>query len=310
VNLLLIDLRVMAKRILITGASGLLGTRLTQILHERGYEVLHLSRSREHTTVKTYLWNIWKQTIESEAITDTDAIIHLAGASVAEGRWTPARKKEIIDSRIDSTALLFDALTKHPNRVKVFLSASAIGYYGFNKSQVFNEDDEPGKDFLAQVTTQWEQAVKKIETPAIRVVRIRIGVVLSAKGGALKPIAKTAKAFIGSPLGSGNQYVSWVHIDDVCNAFIHALEREELSGAYNAVAPGFVTNRDLTKAVISVLHKPMIFPAVPAFVLKLMFGEMAEIVLNGSKVSSEKILATGFTFKYPSLKPALENLLR
>jgi uncharacterized protein (TIGR01777 family) len=171
------------------------------------------------------------------------------------------------------------------------------------------EDDLPGNDFLAHVTSQWEQAVSRIEWLGIRVVRLRIGVVLSAQGGALKPMINTAKAFIGSPLGSGNQYVSWVHIDDLCNMFIHALENDQLQGAFNAVAPDPVTNRELTKAITSAIHRPMIFPAVPSFALRILFGEMSEIILNGSKVSPEKILSTGFKFHFPKLKPALENLL-
>jgi uncharacterized protein (TIGR01777 family) len=299
-----------SKRILITGASGFLGTRLTQMLEAKGYEVYHLSRSKKNAEEKTFVWDVRKQTIEKGALSSVDAIIHLAGASVAEKRWTEERKKEIIDSRTQSADLLYNTLKTEAHHVKTFISASAIGYYGFTRDEVFTESSSPGSDFLARVTVQWEKAADKIADLGIRLVKIRIGVVLGNGGGALEPIAKAAKALVGSPLGSGNQYMSWIHLDDVCAMFIHALEQEQMNGPYNAVAPKAVTNRELTKKVAKVLHKPMIFPSVPAFVLKIMFGEMSEIILFGSKVSPDKILATGFVHRFPDLDQTLNDLLK
>jgi uncharacterized protein len=299
-----------SKRILITGASGLLGTRLTSLLEERGHEVLHLSRSRGRGKQKTFLWDVTKQTIEDGAFDGVDVIVHLAGAAVVEKRWSAARKKEIIDSRVQSTALLYKELKSRRHNVQAFVSASAIGYYGFTSPETFTESGSPGTDFLAQVTALWEQEADKIAGLNIRLVKMRIGVVLAKNGGALKPIADTVRWNIGAPLGSGNQFISWVHEDDICLMFVHAIENQEMRGPYNGVAPQPVTNRDLTKAVASVLNKPLILPNVPAFALKIALGEMSAIVVNGSKVSADKIINAGYTFRYPILQDALENLLK
>jgi uncharacterized protein len=297
------------RNVLITGASGLIGSRLTELLSSAGYKVIHLSR-RKGAAVQTYTWDVEKQVIEPDALKEVDAIIHLAGANVAEKRWTEKRKAELISSRVDSTRLLYNELKKGNHYVKTFISASAVGYYGFeNDDEVFTESSPAGSDFLARLTQQWESESNKIASLGIRTVRLRVGVVLSRNDGALKPIAKTVKNLIGAPLGKGTQYISWVHIEDICRMFLHLLQDESLSGAYNGVANEPVTNAELTKAVAKELGKPIIFPNVPAFGLKLAFGEMASIVLRGSKVSNEKIKASGYQMKFPTLKGALADLL-
>ena len=297
------------KTVLITGASGLIGTRLTEILLERGFDVRHLSRSKKGATVPTFAWDIEQQKIEQGALDDVDCIIHLAGANVAEKRWTLKRKKEIIDSRVLSTQLLYNQLSKHGHQVKSFISASAIGYYGFEeRDKIFTENDRAGSDFLARVTKLWEEEVGKINQLEIPITKLRIGVVLAKGGGALKPIAKSVNWLAGAPLGSGEQYISWVHIEDVCGIVLHLIERN-LSGAYNVVAPQPVTNKQLTTRIARQLHKPMILPAVPAFVLRLGLGEMADIVLEGSKVSADKIISTGYKYRFADLNSALADLL-
>jgi uncharacterized protein (TIGR01777 family) len=299
-----------SKRILITGASGLIGTNLTTLLQSRGHEVLHLSRGKGHK-VKTFQWDVEKQTIEKGALEGVDAIVHLAGASVGDKRWTEKRKKEIIDSRVNSTRLLLNQLRAGEHNVQSFISASGVGYYGIkNPNTTFSETGQPGNDFLAMVTRLWENEAHKIDTLGIRVVMMRIGVVLAKEGGALNPISDTVKYYVGAPLGSGDQYISWIHIDDLCEMFIQAIEDEEMSGPVNAVAPHPVTNRELTKSIARILKKPLLLPAVPAFVLRIMLGEMADIALEGIRVSSKKIQDTGFQYKFEKLDDALRDVLK
>lgn len=299
-----------SKNILITGASGLIGERLTQMLVSRNHRVSHLGRSKKAGNVPSFVWDITKGHLDENALTNVDAVIHLAGASVGEKRWTPNRKKEILESRTQSTKLLFKALSERKHNVKTFASASAIGFYGFDNDGVMISEQYPaGKDFLASVTRQWEEEVDKLNGLGLRTVKLRIGIVLSEKGGALKQMATPVKLFVGSPLGSGDQYVSWIHLDDVCNMFVKAVEDQSMNGAYNAVAPNPVTNRELTKAIASALNKPMMLPPVPAFALKIILGEMADIVVTGSKVSPEKMLKAGFEFRFTRVEDAVRDLL-
>jgi len=298
-----------SKRILITGASGLVGSHLTERLLKNGYDVAHLSRGTKGA-VPTFQWDVDSGNLDAKAFEGVDAIIHLAGASVADKRWTKKRKKEILDSRVKSTQLLFNELQKNKHIVRQFISASAIGYYGLTDDEkVFKENDLPGSDFLAQVTRQWEHEVEKFSSIGIREARMRIGVVLAKEGGALEPISKTVKYYLGAPLGSGDQYMSWIHIDDVCGLFIHALENQDLSGPVNAVAPNPVTNKALTRAVADHLGKPMFFPAVPHFALRIILGEMADMVTRGSKISADKAIQSGYRFKFKTLDAALDDLL-
>jgi uncharacterized protein len=297
------------KTVLITGASGLIGTRLTELLLQRGDSVIHLSRSKPDSTVPGFVWDIRNQKIDQDALHGVDTIVHLAGAGVADKRWTTARKREILESRTLSTKLLADELKRSKHSVRSFVCVSAIGYYGFNEDEILTEERPPGNDFLANVTRQWEQQADAVKASGVRVVKLRTGVVLSEKGGALKEMSMPVKFFAGAPLGSGQQFVSWIHIDDLCGIFMKAIDDFSMQGVYNAVAPQPVTNREMTKAIGKVLHKPVFLPPVPGFVLKLILGEMAEIVINGSKVSAEKIQRAGYTFRFIRVEDALKDLL-
>ena len=299
----------MARRILITGASGLIGTRLTELLLRQGHQVVHVGRSQRPGGIPAYAWNVEKGTMEKGAMDSVDAIIHLAGAGIADKRWTTARKKEILESRIQSIGLLYEALEKGNHQVKSFVTASAIGYYGFgDDNEVFTEASPAGVDFLAQVTKQWEEASEKINSSGIRVVKLRIGIVLSEKGGVLKSMARPIKLGLGAALGNGRQYLSWIHLDDVCGILIKAANDTSMRGVYNAVAPQPATNLQMTRAIAKTLKKPLWLPAVPDFVLRLVLGEMAELVTTGSKVSSEKIRKAGFAFQFTELESALSDL--
>lgn len=298
-----------SKHILITGATGLIGSRLTEIMRQDGYRITHLSRSREHDSgVRTFLWDVDRSWIEPGAFDDIDAIIHLAGAGIADKPWTEKRKQEIIDSRVKSTALLREQLSNQQHKVKVFVSASGVGYYGTSEEKIFNESDAAGNDFLANVTWLWEQEVEKITALSMRVVALRTGIVLSNKGGAMDEFIKPIRWYVGAPLGSGNQWMSWIHVDDLCKKYIHAVENESIQGAYNAVAPEVVTNRAFMKATAKALGRPIWLPPIPKFFLKFLLGEMVYLVVEGSRVSSKKIQDSGFHFEFDKLEHALNNL--
>ncbi|HYG02163.1 MAG TPA: TIGR01777 family oxidoreductase [Chryseosolibacter sp.] len=297
-------------RILITGASGLVGKNLTKILLQYGYDVIHLSRSNPQNNPKIFTWDIGANEIQPGAFEGVDVIIHLAGANVAEGRWTQKRKKELLESRTESSALLRRNLENINHQVKHFISASAVGYYGFrDNDKIFREEDPPGNDFLASLTSQWEAEVDQIRVPGMRVVKLRTGVVLSRDGGALAPIAATVRKWIGAPLGYGSQFISWIHLTDLCRMFLFVLQNQSVSGPVNAVAPNPVTNKQLTEVVAQVLNKPLMLPNVPAIGLKIAFGEMAQIVLNGSRVSASKLIDAGFEYEFPDINSAVKDLL-
>ena len=300
----------MNKKILITGGSGLIGTRLTGLLTEAGHSVAHLGRSVRSDGVKTYLWDIGKKTIDRSSLVGVDAVINLAGANVGDKHWTKKRKEEILQSRLQSTRLLFEELKKGNHKVKTLVSASAVGFYGSGDNQTeFIEQDNQGKGFLADVVGKWERAVDEIATLGIRVVKLRAGVALSERGGALKEMSLPVKLYVGSPLGSGEQMLSWIHLDDLCRIFIKAVEDEAMNGVYNAVAPNPVSNKQLTYLMGKILRRPIVLPRVPAIAIKLLLGEMADIVLGGSKISSRKIQAAGFKFKFENAEAALIDLL-
>lgn len=298
--------------ILITGGSGLVGNRLTELLLEGGYSVSHLSRKEDFLgKVKKYRWNPLHNYFDINALKNIDHIIHLAGAGVADERWTDERKSEILSSRIDSSKLLFETLKINKNTVKSVISASAIGYYGFvDSDKIFSEKDVSGKDFLANVTQLWENEVDKISSLGIRVVKMRIGVVLTEKGGALPQMALPIKLFAGSPLASGSQMVSWIDLDDLCNMFIYAFENESMQGAYNAVAPNPVTNKALTKVIAKVLNRPVWPISVPNFLLKVVVGEMAQIVTGSCHVVNKRIAEeTSFKYQYKNVEDCLVSHL-
>lgn len=289
-----------------------MGKHLSKKLKEKGYSVAVLSRtSKKDVDIPTYSWDIEKKQIDKEAIETADCIIHLAGASIAEKRWTAKRKQLIIDSRVKSGQLIFDKVKENKNKLKIFISASAIGYYGaVTSDKIFSETDPPANDFLGETCKQWEQSADRFEELGIRTVKIRTGIVLSKQGGALEKMITTVKMGIGSPLGSGKQYMPWIHIDDLCGIYIKAIEDAQMNGAYNAVAPNHKTNSDFTKEMAHVLKKPLWLPNVPSIALKIIFGSMSAIILKGSRVSSEKIKAAGYNFLFPDLESALIDLCK
>jgi uncharacterized protein len=298
-----------AKKILITGGSGMIGSRLTTLLTERGHDVAHLSRSKKENKIKTFLWNPDANEVDEDALKNAEVIVHLAGAGVADKRWNGKWKNEILLSRTRSTALLREMLQKQKHDVETFICASGIGIYGLkDDGDEFIESDKPGTDFMASVATAWEREVDKIDNPGVRIVKLRIGVVLSDKGGALMKLAQPVKLLVGAPLGSGEQWVNWIHIDDLCRIFIKAIEDPVLQGVYNAVAPHPVTNKTLTKAIAKALKKPLWLPPIPRFIIRIIAGEVSGIVLNGGRVSSKKIENAGFVFHFTKVENALAEL--
>lgn len=300
----------MKEIVLITGAGGMISRELSKKI-EKDYTVRFLTRQKKRNN--DFEWNLKKGTIDDSALDNVSHIIHLAGANISEKRWTDDRKKELISSRIDSAELLLKTLRKKNIKLKSFISASGINYYGtVTSDKIYTEEDLPGNDFLSEVVVLWERAADdfKEQNLAERVVKIRTAVVLSKEDGALKKMLPTIQYGIGSALGSGKQYMPWIHIDDICSIYEAALKNQNIAGAYNAVSPEHTTNENLTKKIAEVLKKPLFMPNVPAFVLKLIFGELADALLEGSRASSQKIQDTGFRFKFPYLKEALKDLLK
>ncbi len=297
------------KTVLITGGTGLVGGELSKLLTSKGYKVTHLSRNPTQKHYQTFYWDIKKDEIDDEAITSADAIIHLAGAGVSDKRWSEDWKKEIYNSRIDSTRLLKNKVAELNPKLEHFVSASAIGYYGWDTGhKLVDESSSKGTGFLADVVEDWEKEVDTIEQLNIKVSKVRIGIVLSGKGGALVELMKPIKYWVGAPLAPGNQYMSWIHIQDLCGIFVHALQNSK-GDVYNGVAPNPRTNKEFTKEVASVLKKPLWLPNVPKFALRLIVGEMADILVGGNKVSSKKVEDAGFNFQFATLDHALQDLL-
>jgi len=296
--------------ILIAGGAGLIGTNLSGKLKEKGYNVLLLSRkSKRGNSYSVYSWNPDKSEIENEAIKRADYIINLAGAGIGDKRWTKKRKQLIIDSRVRTTGLIFNKVQETGKKPKAFVTSSGIGYYGsVTTEKIFSETDLPASDFIGQICQQWEQAADPFEKSGIRTVKIRTGIVLSKKGGALSRMSVPVKFWIGSALGSGKQYLPWIHIDDLCDIYVRAIEDAKMTGAFNAVAPQHVSNREFMRTLAQVMGKPFFFPAIPSVVLKLLFGKMSDILLYGSRISAEKIISAGFEFRFPGLANALKDL--
>jgi uncharacterized protein (TIGR01777 family) len=299
----------MHNHILLTGGSGLIGKSLTKLLLAKGYVVSHLSRSPgKNPRVKTYLWDVHTGQIDAACIDGIDTIIHLAGAGVAEKRWTNKRKKELVESRTKSIRLIYELLKSKQHKVTSVISASATGYYGDRGDMLLTEDSKPADDFLAECCIAWEKAVDEGEELGLRIVKFRTGVVLNKKGGALPQMATPVKWYVGSPLGDGKQWIPWIHWHDVEKLYLYAIMNNKLSGTFNMVAPVPVTNEEMTRAVAKQLHKPLWAPKVPEFVLDVLLGEMSSIVLGSTKVSPQKIEETGFKFGYPELEGALKEI--
>lgn len=300
--------------LLITGSSGLIGSELIKhILKEKKYNLSILTRNKKsfkypNQSIKVYEWDIENQTIDEEAIQNADAIIHLAGAGVADGRWTQKRKKNISESRIKGTQLLTLTIKKLNASVKIFISANAIGIYGNTQDTLIDEGFQASSpNFLSNVCKNWEQQSLNHNLP-LRSVVLRIGIVLSKNGGALKKMLLPFYLGLGGKLGSGQQYMSWIHITDLTRMFLYVLENHNITGSINAVSPNPVTNMEFTKTLGKIIKRPTIF-SVPSLVLKAVFGEMSSILLEGQNVSSKKIKSLGFSFQHPHLENSLKDIL-
>ena len=294
------------EKVLITGGSGLIGRRLSFLLKSRGYEVRILSRSNNpKNNYKTFVWNVSEQYINESAFEGLNHIIHLAGAGIADKRWSEKRKKEIIASRVTSTNLLYNTVKRLKTPLNSFISASATGYYGAVTSEtIFEEKDKPAKDFLGKVCSLWEDSIFQFNEIKIRTVALRTGIVLSKDGGALKKM----KTPVITSLGNGKQYMPWIHIDDLCELYIKAIEDQQFKGAFNAVSSEHISNLSFSKKISKIFNHPFLAIGAPSFILQIVFGEMSTIILNGSRISANKIKQAGFKFKFENLEKALKNL--
>lgn len=296
-------------KVLISGSSGLVGSELVKALKNRGHEVVRLVRSEKQMGQGTLLWDPEHRELDPQNFEGFDAVVHLAGENISSGRWTNEKKRKIKDSRVLSTHMLSELMARLESPPKVHINASAIGYYGDTGDEVVDESSPPGEGFLAEVCQKWEAATRPSEQRGIRVVKLRIGVVLSKEGGALGKMLVPFKLGLGGVVGSGDQYMSWISIDDLVGVFLHVLGNSSIQGPVNAVAPHPVTNRKFTKTLGGVLKRPTIFP-LPAFAARFIFGEMADaLLLSSSRVAPEKLLETGYSFLYPDLSDALKHLL-
>ncbi len=299
-------------KVLITGATGLVGTELSMLLINNGITVHYLTTSTKKIESKPnfhgFYWNPQEGKIDENALIGVDAIIHLAGANIAK-RWTKAYKQEIIESRVLSANVLFNALKKNPHQVQQFISASGTAIYPDSDINIYDENStqiDPG--FLSNVVLKWEESADQFKLLNIKVCKIRTGVVYAKQGGALVEILKPIKLGIGSSFGSGNQIQSWIHLQDLANLYYFVLKNNS-EGVYNAVAPDNISDEKLTKTIAKILKKPLFMPNIPRFVMKLVLGEMHELLFSNKKIKSQKAINEGFVFKFPDIENALKNLL-
>ncbi len=298
---------VCAMHVAVTGSSGLVGSALLALLSKERHAITRLVRSDPRPG--EVRWDPVSSTFDAEELQEVDAVVHLAGENISGRRWSSAFKEKIRSSRVKGTDLLSRGLANSQSPPKVLVCASAIGFYGNRGDEVMDEAAGQGSGYLADVVGQWEAATRPASDAGIRVVHLRIGVVLSRDGGALQKMLTPFKLGLGGRIGSGAQYVSWISIDDVARAVVHALKTDSISGPVNATSPQPVTNSEFTRALGRVLHRPTFFP-VPAIAARLAFGQMADdLLLSSTKVTSERLLASGFEFQHPSLEDCLNCLL-
>jgi uncharacterized protein (TIGR01777 family) len=296
-------------RILVTGSTGLIGSKLCSLLRAAGHEVGRLVRTPPRPNSEEIHWDPGAGKLDPSALEGFDGVVHLSGENIGEGRWTAARKRRIYESRIKSTRLLSDSLAGLRQPPKVLVCASAIGYYGDRGDELLREESAPGSGFLAELCRDWEGAGQAAAGKGIRVVNLRNGVVLSGRGGALPRMALPFRLFVGGKVGSGKQFLSWIALDDAVAAILHALSAGSLQGPTNAVAPNPVTNLEFTRTLGRVLRRPTLFP-VPSFVIRSVFGQMGEeLLLASQRVEPARLLTTGFAFRYAQLEGALRHAL-
>lgn len=299
-------------KILITGGSGSIGKHLIPKLLFKGYKVAIIGRSkRDIPGVESFVWDLQKGSIDEGALKDVTHIIHLAGAGIADKSWSPSRKKEIIESRVKPMQLMANALKSRNQRIKAFISSSAVGYYGGKTSdKIFSETDNPESDFLGSTCKMWEDAVQYFKSVADREVRVRTSVVLMNDAGALPKLTLPTRLGFGAAVGSGKQWMPWIHIDDLTELYLETIEDDRYNGPLNAVAPQHITQTELIRSIGKTLNRPIFLPPVPGFLLRTILGEMATVVTEGSRVSSQKLSDIGFEFQYPNIQTALNSLLQ
>jgi hypothetical protein len=299
-------------KILITGGSGSIGKHLIPKLLFKGHKVAIIGRSkRDIPGVESFVWDLKKGSLDERAFKDVSHIIHLAGAGIANKSWSPARKKEILESRVQPMQLLANALKSRNQRIKAFVSSSAVGYYGgITSDKIYSEIDIPENDFLGSTCKMWEDAVQYFKQVADREVRVRTSVVLMNNAGALPKLALPTKLGFGAAIGSGKQWMPWIHIDDLTELYLETIENDRYNGPFNAVAPQHVNQTDLIRAIGKTLNRTTFLPPVPRFLVKIVLGEMATVVIEGSRVSSQRLIDTGFEFQYPNIQTALTDLLK
>ncbi len=302
-------------QVFIAGGTGLIGRHLVERLCSEGHHCLVLTRNVERGRAR--LPDERVQLVEgdptvpgawTEHLRGTDAVVHLAGANIFARRWSSTYKEEIRRSRVESTKVLAEAITQQDNRPRVFVQGSAVGYYGPRGDEELTEESPPGDDFLAHVCVEWEGASRSLEEHGVRRVIVRTGVVLAREEGALPTMLRPIRLFVGGPVGKGDQWVSWIHIDDIVGIFRHALVRSAISGVFNGTAPNPVRNRELVRTIGRLLGRPTAFKA-PWFALRLALGEVADMLCTGQRVLPKRTLESGYEFLYPTLEPALRHLL-
>lgn len=297
--------------VLIAGGTGFIGKKIANILIQNGYEVRILSRKKNLANPNnSFVWDVEKSQIDLHAFKDIDHIINLSGANIGEKRWTKNRKELILNSRIDSTKLLFDYIKKLQIPLKTFVSASAVGYYGsIISEQILSESNPFIDDFLGNVCHQWEQEALKFNELNIRTIIIRTGIVFAKNEGAFQKIVQPIKMGFGAVLGSGKQYLPWIHEEDIAQIYVNAITNPNFNGVINAVAPQHINNRELTHKIAEKLGKKIFLPSIPSFILQLILGEMSQLVLTGSRVSSEKLKEIGYKFHFETIDKTLDDLL-
>ena len=297
--------------VLITGGSGLIGRYLTAVLLSEGYAIAHLSRNTNTSgKVRVFGWNPEKKIADPGMFEGVDYLIHLAGANIGDKPWTKRRKEEIVTSRVETARLLHKIVRENRITLKGFITASATGYYGsLTSERIFTEEDPPAEDFLGITCRLWEEGAELFADMGIRTVKIRTAVVLEKSDSALSKLMKPAKFGLVIRVGNGKQYFPWIHINDLCNIYLMALKDRNMSGAYNAVSPGHINHNDFVRTMAAVMDKPVFLPPFPAVLIRLIMGEMSDIVLKGSRISGEKIIRAGYSFRFDNLNAALNDVI-